>query len=80
MPDRMTVVHVTHVTIPAWSTLGTGIGYVEAPEGRRYGVVFMGDHRPMRDLGEALEAGEEPTAEVPNWAITSTFVWSEEVN
>jgi len=32
-------------------------------------VVFGGDHRPMYDIIEALEAGEEVVAEVPDWAV-----------
>lgn len=47
---------VTNVHIPAWSTLGYGKGIDE--EGDE--VAFVGDHRPMRDLGEALRDSEEP--------------------
>jgi hypothetical protein len=45
-------VTVTHVNIPAWSTLGYGEGF--GPNGET--VTFAGDHRPMRDLGEAVHA------------------------
>lgn len=33
-------------------------------------VGFTGDWRPMRDIWEALDHGEEPVAEVPDWALT----------
>lgn len=44
---------VVRVSIPRWSTIGYGWGYGE--DGRLY--VFVGDHRPMRALGEALGDG-----------------------
>jgi len=56
--DGITV-HVTRVNIPAMSTIGFGEGWTD--QGQR--VSFMGDHRPMRHLGEALE--DEPIAVVP---------------
>jgi hypothetical protein len=55
----MIIVHVTRVNIPPMSTIGYGEGWTD--QGQR--VSFMGDHRPMRYLGEALrDADEEPIA------------------
>jgi hypothetical protein len=34
-------------------------------------VLFAGDNRAMYAIAEAIEAGEEPTAFVPSWAILS---------
>jgi hypothetical protein len=60
-------VHVYRVSIPAMSTIGYGEGLDEAD--RR--VTFLGDHRPMRDLGRALPHATEPVyAEVEPWQIT----------
>jgi len=36
-------------------------------------VLFGGDHRPMYHILEALEAGEEVVAEVPDWAVLSVI-------
>jgi ribonuclease BN (tRNA processing enzyme) len=58
-------VHVTNVSIPVMSTIGYAIGYDDA--GRM--VTFVGDHRPMRDIGYALENGEDVTVLVPAYAI-----------
>ena len=61
-------VHVTRVNIPAMSTIGYGEGWTD--QGQR--VSFMGDHRPMRNLGEALkDAEDEPIAVVPVEMIIS---------
>ncbi len=49
---------VYRVTIPAWSTIGFGYGTNEAGEQG----MFVGDHRPLRSLGEALSRTEEPLA------------------
>lgn len=51
------VVLVTRVSIPAMSTVGYGYG-TDKESGRD--VEFIGDHRPMRHLGEALRESEEP--------------------
>lgn len=60
-------VQVYRVSIPAMSTIGYGEGLDEAD--RR--VTFIGDHRPMRDLGRALPHATEPIyAEVEPWQIT----------
>jgi hypothetical protein len=34
-------------------------------------VRFAGDWRMMRDIHVAVEQGEEPIAEVPDWAVLS---------
>lgn len=48
-------VTVRRVSIRPWSTVGFGWGTTE--DGRT--VRFLGDHRPMRHIGEAVEAGVE---------------------
>ena len=47
---------VTRINVPAGSTLGYGEAVAE--DGTVY--AFAGDHRPMRNIGEALAAGEAP--------------------
>lgn len=67
----MTTVTVERVTIPPMSTLGYGFGVDTA--GNR--VSFAGDHRPMRDLGEAIAAAsardELPQVELESWQVLS---------
>ena len=54
------------VTIPASSTIGHGLAVDQ--HGRR--VHFAGDHRPLRQLGEALAAADEPIlVEVEPWQV-----------
>ena len=67
-------VYVTSVNYYGGST-ATATG-VEVETGER--ITFAGDHRPMRDLADALsatpanaEVKELPGAEVPGWAILS---------
>ncbi len=50
------LIAVTKVSVPAMSTIGYGSGVDE--DGRR--VRFVGDHRPLRDLGEALTVARDP--------------------
>ena len=61
-----TEVKVLHVSIPAFSTIGYGRG--ETREGKE--VSFVGDHRPMRHIGEAIAQGEETWVTVPDYAMT----------
>lgn len=49
----MSVVEVTRVHIPGWSTLGFGYGLAE--DGTP--VVIVGDHGAMRGIGMAIEDG-----------------------
>jgi hypothetical protein len=49
-------VYVTDINVPGMSTVGFGRGTTE--DGTE--VAFVGDHRPMRTLGEALIDAEEP--------------------
>ena len=56
---------VTKVEIPAMSSLGHGEGWDE--DGRL--VRFAGDHRPMRDLGEAVATGEVVEGEIESWQV-----------
>ena len=65
-PDARMRVRVDHVNIPAYSTLGYAEG-VDEETGER--VRFAGDHRPMRDIGEDLERGGSPVAEVEDWQV-----------
>ena len=66
----MVQVSVTRVSIPAYSSLGFGYGTC-ADCGTE--VRFVGDHRPMLDLGEAVSAGgdEPPVAEVEEYQIVN---------
>lgn len=48
-------VHTYRVTVPAWSSVGYGYGHTEI-DGKRFRVSFVGDHRPMRELCEAMQA------------------------
>lgn len=50
------IVKVDHVHIPAMSTIGVAHGTNANGEQ----VSFVGDHRPMRALGAALEQTQEP--------------------
>jgi len=59
-------IRVQRVHIPALSTIGYGEGH--DPAERR--VRFVGDHRPMRELGRAVSTASEPVyAEVEDWQI-----------
>lgn len=59
---------VERVAIPAGSTIGYGMG--QTRDGLQ--VVFAGDWRPMRDLGEALARSTEPIpVEVPDESIVA---------
>ena len=61
-------VSVERVTIPAGSTIGYGLGVDE--QGNL--VRFVGDHRPLRQLGEALAGADEPIeVEVADWQVLS---------
>lgn len=60
-------VRVFRVSIPAVSTIGYGQG-IDIETGDE--IRFCGDHRPLRDLGEALRsASEPPEVEVEPWQI-----------
>lgn len=64
-------VEVQRVEIPAMSTIGYGFG-IEVETHRP--ITFAGDHRPMRDLGEAVAAanqefGQPIIAEVEDWQV-----------
>ena len=63
------------VSIPAWSTIGYGVGRDE----HRNVVRFAGDHRPLRQLGEALATADEPLlVEVEPWQIIDHAAGPEE--
>ena len=60
-------VRVFMVSVPAMSTIGYGEG-IETETGEE--IRFCGDHRPLRDLGEALRyASEPPEVEIESWQI-----------
>ena len=62
-------VTLERVVVPAGSTIGYGCGIDE--DGCR--VSFVGDHRPLRHLGEALAGATEPiTVEVEDWQIVAS--------
>ena len=64
----MVTIILEQVTAPELSTIGYGLGVNE--EGHR--VRFVGDHRPLRQLGEALAGADEPIlVEVEDWQIFS---------
>jgi hypothetical protein len=56
---------VTHVNVPAWSTVGLAVGVDE----RGVEWPFVVDHRPGRVLVEALEAGEEILVDVEDYQL-----------
>jgi hypothetical protein len=58
-------VQLYRVHIPAMSTLGYGYGYDTASGAK---VSFVGEHRSVRDLGEALRSGGGPVeVKVEDW-------------
>jgi hypothetical protein len=60
-------VRVFKVTIPAMSTVGYGYG-IDVETGAV--VCFCGDHRPLRNLGEALRSStESPEIEIASWQV-----------
>ncbi len=64
---------VHRVTIPAWSTVGYGQG--NDSEGQAW--EFVGGHRPMRHLGEAVQAAgrieDLPTTDVEAWQLVGSI-------
>lgn len=56
---------IESVSVPPMSTIGFGVGSDET--GKRWR--FVGDWRPMAAICEALEAGEDVEANVPEWAL-----------
>jgi hypothetical protein len=63
------MITVYRVNIPAMSTIGYGFGKDE----NGVDVMFVGDHRPMRDIGEAINNArsedELPKCDPPEYAI-----------
>jgi hypothetical protein len=51
----MTLIWVDSIVIPPGSTLGYGEGH-----DKDWYYTFVGDHRAMRRIGEAIQAGEHP--------------------
>lgn len=61
-------VTVSRISIPAMSTIGYGYGTDE--DGNE--VRFIGDHRPMRHIGEAMQhtTSDDPiTVELEDWQV-----------
>jgi len=59
---------LNQVSIPAGSTIGYGQGIDE--DGNT--VRFAGDHRPLRQLGQALAGADEPIlVEVESWQVVA---------
>lgn len=61
------IARVTEAYIPAMSTIGHLRGTDE--EGRR--VHFVGDHRAVKAVIDALERGEEPEAEFSGYQVVA---------
>jgi hypothetical protein len=59
-------VHVESVNVPAYSSLGYGYG-TDLDTGEL--VEFVGDHRPMHHLGEAVAEGEYIEVELEGWQV-----------
>jgi len=59
---------VQQVSIPAMSTIGMASGVTEDGKSQ---VSFYGDHRPLRDIGLALQAGKEVITEVNDYQLYS---------
>jgi|GEM_PF-2466468 len=58
-------VRVTAASVPRWSSIGYGWGHTETED-----VVFVGDHRPMRALVEALgEQGPGIEVDLDDWQL-----------
>lgn len=66
----MSLVRVTRVQIPAFSTIGYGEG-IDTETGKP--VSFAGDHRPMRDVGAAIAVAETedelPVVDLDEWQV-----------
>ena len=61
-------VQVHQITLPSGSSVAFGIGH----NGNGFPVSFGGDHRAMRDIGEALTAtGQSVAVEVDEWQLLS---------
>ncbi len=63
-------VTIKRIHIPAWSTIGYGYGTDENGKD----VTFVGDHRPMRDLGAAMQrtTSHDPIeVDLEDWQVTS---------
>ena len=58
-------VTIQEVAIPVMSSIGYGRGVDDLGSV----VVVAGDHRPMRDIGEAIRRGEAVTVDVSPWQI-----------
>ena len=65
--ELTTTVAVTEAHVPAMSTIGYGHG-IDTSNGDQ--IWFSGDHRPMRELAQALDEGTELTVELEPWQIT----------
>jgi hypothetical protein len=63
------MITVNRVNIPAMSTIGYGYG--KDSDGNK--VTFVGDHRPMRDIGEAIKLAQTeddlPQVDPPHYTI-----------
>ena len=73
--NQVVTVSVMSIHIPAMSTLGYGEGIL-VDESGSYHVRFAGDHRPMRDIGEALRDAKAPVnAEIaPHLILAMTLI------
>ena len=67
---------VTHVEVVAGATLGYG----EGVDGDGNMAYFVGDHRPMLHIAEALEAGTEVEVLLEEYQIQRLFRLSERID
>ncbi len=69
------LVQVYRVSIPAMSTIGYGRGQSEDVQW----IEFVGDHRPMRHLGQAVALAESkselPVVHLDGWQIMHEEGW-----
>ena len=63
-------IQVTRVNIPEMSTIGYGWGTTTDGQGHIFDVEFVGDHRPMRHLGEQIVEADDPVSiDIEEWQL-----------
>ncbi len=65
----MKLIEIRSISIPPMSSVGLAYG-VAVETGEE--IVFAGDHRCLRHIGEALQSSDDPVeAQVESWQILS---------
>jgi hypothetical protein len=59
------ILNVHAIKYDGKSTIAIGVGTDDGGNEVR----FAGDWRPMQDIAEAIQRGEIPEVEVPDWAV-----------